>query len=175
MPAYTTIAKIKQEIPASRPDDPTTGLTFTSEAWDAKLTALLAERSAEVDDLVGSRYSFAYEENTQKFPDITSSPATPSVVEKITRWLVVYDALGYYGGTYAFSQDNEQPIRNKWKADAEKMLEKINPSDGSMPKMNISLSGDNLNSSYCYSLNDRPDDQQDEAIFNPDDLDAMWP
>lgn len=176
MPIYTTKAKVAGEIPADRPIDPATGADYTAEAWNTKLDALIAERSAEVDDRVGSRYTFAYNSSTQKFPQISDDVPTPAIIDRIVKYLVVYDALGFYGGTYLNAPEGEDSPRVRYLKDAEALLEQINPAvEGKLPKINISLSGAQLNSSFFTSENDRADDQQDEAIFNREDLDDNWP
>lgn len=71
MPTYTNSTAVLAELPASPPSQVT---DYT--AGD------IADASGEVEALVGNRFSLSYESNTQKFPDIGSSPATPSIIKR---------------------------------------------------------------------------------------------
>ena len=114
MPAYTTLAKVMAELPADRPNNPATELEFTAEAWQTRLTEIIAENSQLVDDGVGGNYSFAYKTSTQKFPDITDDPATPSTIEKICRYLCIVDALAYHSGYYTEGDNSARLRRRNW-------------------------------------------------------------
>ena len=160
MPVYTTVAKVRAELPSGEP----TG--YTTETWNTKLGELIAERSQYVDDGVGGAYSFSYKTNTQKFPDITDSAATPSSIEVITRYFVASDAMGIFGGSYNVGDPTP---KTKLRQKAEAQLKEIH--DG---KTSISLSGVSLRSSFLYTTNDRPTDQ-DDPDFDRDELDNLYP
>lgn len=116
MPKYTDVAALKAELPAGEPDG------YTSEQWIAKLTAIIEQKSQEIDDSVGENYAFAYEDGTQKFPEIDSTPQTPATIEKICRYLACSDALGYFSGIYSSGENDMRLRRRDW---AEKKIEKV--------------------------------------------------
>lgn len=161
MSAYVDIDDVKTELPTTRPKDPD-GNQYSESAWDAILNSLIGKYSQYIDDNVGSHYSFAYATNTQKFPDITDSPSTPSTIEEICNLLVVARALKYYGGTYNSKENN---IIARLRKDAKDMLKSIR--DG---EISISIDGSILKTVPFHSENDRVDGE-DDPVFNPDDLD----
>ena len=157
---YTTVAKVQAELPRGEP----TG--YTTETWATKLSELIAERSQYVDDGVGGAYPFSYNSSTQKFPDITDDPATPSRIEVITRYLTVSDAMGIIGGTYNIGEPSQKTLtRSKGEAQLKDILN---------GKLSISLNGISLKSSFLYTTNDRPTDQ-DDPDFDRDELDVLLP
>lgn len=79
MPTYCTSAKLTDNLPSNLPDD--IDATY--------LAAQISDASAECDELVGSHFSRVYESNTQKFPDITSTPETPKTIEQCALWLAL--------------------------------------------------------------------------------------
>lgn len=83
MAAYTSDANLLIELPNSLP----------SELSSAVRAQYISDASAEVDAWVGIRFGLSYVSGTQKFPDITASPATPAIIEKQARRLAA--ALGY--------------------------------------------------------------------------------
>lgn len=76
MPTYTDSTAVLAELPASPPTEVT-----NNTATD------IADASGEVEALVGSRFALAYESNVQKFPNIASSPATPSIIKLAATYL----------------------------------------------------------------------------------------
>lgn len=77
MPTYTTATAVEYGLP-SLPASITT----------AHKTQWITDASALVDAHVGSRFPVL--SSSQKFADITDSPATPPVIEVIARWLAMY-------------------------------------------------------------------------------------
>ena len=160
MPTYTTVAKVQAELPSGQPEG------YTAETWATKIGELISVCSQYVDDNVGSKYPFSYKTNTQKFPDITDEPATPSTIERITRWLVTSDALGYFQGMYNV---DDAEVRKKLREKAEYKFRAIQKGE-----IVISVSGVSLRTSFSYSVNDRADDE-DDLDFDRDELDILNP
>lgn len=79
MPTYCTSSKLTDNLPDNLP----TAMNATY------LASQISDASAECDELVGSHFSRVYESNTQKFPDITSTPATPKTIEQCALWLAL--------------------------------------------------------------------------------------
>lgn len=82
MPTYTTLTSVKDELPSSLPASLT----------DALLTTYITAGSAQVDARVGRAYPFAYNSASQKFPEITDSVPTPSIIEECARQLAAFRA-----------------------------------------------------------------------------------
>lgn len=154
MPNYTTVTKVKAELPSDPPED------YNATTWQAVIEQVISENSQYVDDNVGGNYSFDYESATQKFPEIDSDPATPKTIEKISRYLCAAELLAYYSGIYT-TEDNSQRLRRRnW---AEETLEKIRSGE-----IQISISGSNLYSISVYSESDFTD-----PIFTETSLDEF--
>ena len=77
MPTYCTDARLTEELLDDMPSEITTAYRSTQ----------ITDASSEIDALVGSLFPLAYSTSTQKFPDATSSPATPIVIQKCCVWL----------------------------------------------------------------------------------------
>lgn len=161
MPKYVSRSDILAELPTTRPNDPD-GNQYSEGDWNTILDNLIAKMSQYIDDNVGTRYSFSYNSNTQKFPEIDDSPATPATIEEICSLLVMAKALRYYGANYN-SKDNEL-IAGKLE-EAENKLQKIRTGE-----IQLSIDGTNLATVPVHSENDYTDDQT-EPVFNPDELD----
>jgi len=58
-----------------------------------------------VDSLVGDRFSLSYESSVQRFPNITSTPATPAVIEQCATYLAVSFCYVKLGETIRFNAD----------------------------------------------------------------------
>jgi hypothetical protein len=111
---YTTVDNVLSEIPGPVPE------TLTTE----KIESLIEDASRFVD---------ARLTNYAGFPDINASPPTPSLIEKITRLIVAYECMVFMGETRADQHAGEQ-----LKVLAEKLLDDLNPADGSPPRAFIS-------------------------------------
>ena len=79
MPAYCTEAQAKAGLPDSLPTDMNS----------AYFTTAIADASAEVDSLVGGDYPLSYASSTQRFPDVSDTPATPAVIKECAVWLTM--------------------------------------------------------------------------------------
>ena len=79
MASYCTSAKLTANLPGDLP----TSMNATY------LTTQITDASAECDELVGSRYARVYESNVQKFPNVSSTPATPKTIEQCALWLAL--------------------------------------------------------------------------------------
>jgi hypothetical protein len=152
MAAYTTLTKVKAEIPSGLPEG------YTQQTWDALLTGLITDNSQYVDDNVGGRYGFNYNSSVQKFPDITDSPATPATIEKICRFLCAADAYAYITRLFN-NDDNKRQFRRNW---AEGKLEEIREG-----VIQISVAGENISTVAAGSVKDF-----EENIFTEDTLES---
>lgn len=167
MANYTTRAKVKAEIPATPGIDPSTGSAYSAGDWNTKIDEVIVEKSQEVDDRVGGNYLFSYNSSAQKFPQITDSPATPSTIEKCCRYLCVVDLLAYHDGL--FNTQDESGMRLRRRNWTDKMLNDIQSG-----KTKISVDGGVLPTVVFDSTNDLPADDQDEMIFNREELDKRY-
>lgn len=156
MPTYTNSVAVLAQLPAS-PPTAVTDYTATD----------IADASGEVEALVGNRFSLSYESNTQKFPDIDSSPATPAIIKRCATLL----AASYQFLRLEKNIGSDGPTRSdKLREAARDLLESIRNGE-----ISISLSdGTAVTTSALEGVldtfyEDRPDN---EEIFNPTDLDA---
>lgn len=159
MPTYTTSAKVQLELPSTLPTDFVTNYMAT----------MIADASAIVEDEVGTDYAFNYNSSTEKFPAITDSPATPALIEKITRALAAAEGYVRLGEINKIS--DEESMEGKLREWAEEKLQKIR--DG---EIIISLSGTNLRTSKIDHVTDQHiyDDDATDPIFDRDSLDTHW-
>lgn len=97
MPTYCTDTRITEELMNNLP----------SEISAAYRTTQIADASAEVDALAGSNFPLAYSSSSQRFPNITDSPATPVLIEKCTIWLACSYIWTTIYATTRFSGDGE--------------------------------------------------------------------
>lgn len=108
MPAeYSNLANVKAELPSSLP----AGLT------DPTITGYIQIASSQVDAEVGPAYPFAYVTNTQKFPQKGSSPDTPGLIEKITRYIAAADCWAFMGETPPETGKSNQDRLKEWAAE----------------------------------------------------------
>lgn len=166
MPSYTDLVAVKAEIPNTPPSNPSTGESYSSDDWNTKLSSIISSNSQLVDDAVGGNYLFAYKDSTQKFPDITDSPATPGTIQAITRDLAICEALGYYSINYV-DADNAPRLRRR--NNAEKKLKDIREG-----VIKISVEGTNLftvATNVSYTREDVLDDERPD--MNIDTMDSL--
>lgn len=161
MPQYTTVTKLKAELPSDSPPD------YTEEEWNTKLLEIIQEQSQAVDDEVGGCYSFSYNSNLQKFPDIDDDPAAPATIEKCARYLAASDALGYYSAIYNADDNALRLKRRNW---AEQKLMKIANGD-----IKISLAGTVLFSYPSAETMNHRDTDSDDVVFSKDEMDNRLP
>ena len=76
MPVYTTLTELGYWLPDNLPATITTTLK----------TAMIANASSQIDARL-TRFELAYNSGTQKFPDVTDSPATPANINEICQML----------------------------------------------------------------------------------------
>jgi len=110
---YTTSTKVKEEIPGSLPESLT----------DAKIEGYIED---------ASRYIDARLPNYAGFSDIGSSPSTPRIIEKITRYLSVHDCLVFMGEMRGDPTTGSE-MRNL----AENLLDDLYPKDGTSSRAMI--------------------------------------
>jgi len=159
MPVYTTAAKVKSELPDSLPS-----------GWEAaNMTTLIADASGQVEDLVGPSYAFTQESNAQKFPEITSDPATPAMIEYCARLLAA--SMGYAN----LKEQNKlsgKDLETKLRTKAQNYLQQIREGE-----IVISLSGSNMKTNPIGHTTDQhiyPDDgDADDPIFNDDNFSSF--
>ena len=159
MPTYTTSAKVQLELPSTLPTDFVTNYMAT----------MIADASAIVEDEVGTDYAFNYNSATEKFPAITDSPATPALIEKITRALAAAEGYVRLGEINKIS--DEESMEGKLREWAEEKLRQIREGE-----IVISLSGVNLRSTRVDSVTDNHlyDSDDSNPIFNKETLDNFW-
>lgn len=80
MATYTTDARLLRWLPDTLP---------TSIDASGKRATYIIEASAWVDGAVGQRFTIGSESSIQKFPDVTSSPATPEVIQQAATFRAV--------------------------------------------------------------------------------------
>lgn len=92
-------------------------------AWNAELDKIIGKFSEYIDGEVGNSYQYAYYNGTQKFPNVTDTPATPSKIYEICRLLCLDGALEYYHPAQVLKKsfEGQMPYREQ----AEKELESI--------------------------------------------------
>ncbi len=156
MPTYTDSTAVLAELPSSPPTEVTD-----------KIATDIADASGEVEALVGSRFALAYEGNVQKFPDITSNPATPAIIKLAATYLAA--SKQYLRLEKIIGSDG--PTRTDLlRQRGEDLLDKIRAGE-----ISITLSdGTVLNTPLLQGVEDpvykdRPDPKE---IFNIDDLDT---
>ena len=164
MPNYTTVVKVKAELPSGEPKNPSTGITYTLSEWNAVIATLISENSQMIDDEVGGNYAFSYETNTQKFPEIDGSPSTPGIIEKICRYLCACDALAYFSGTYTEDDNSPRLRRRRW---AEDKLKSILKGDLKISVNGVCLYNISVGGIYIE------EDEDDRPIMNKTEMDAL--
>ena len=155
MPTYTTYAKVNADLPSGH------GIL------EATINTRISEASDEVDVRVGKKYARQYETNTQKFPDIDSDPATPSLVEKCCRWLVLAECFEDLGQDNRGDEetDGNVPAKIYYRRKAEKVLKEIATDD----VMDLNISVENK----FYYTEKYPDDESDfDRKFTNENLDS---
>lgn len=148
---YSNLANVKAELPSSLP----AGLT------DPTITGYIQIASSQVDAEVGPAYPFAYVANTQKFPQKGSSPDTPGLIEKITRYIAAADCWAFMGETPPETGKSNQDRLKEW---ASERLTSIR--DGGIV---ISSNGVRLKSTQVDYVTWR---DEDEVVFTDANLDT---
>ena len=112
MPTYTTTTKLGYWLPNPLPATITTAIQ----------NAAIADAGSEIDAVL-TKFGLAYKSNTQKFPDITDSPATPLIIDTCAQWIAAYNC---YTILKEINKDFEQKIGEILKGKANRRHEKIN-------------------------------------------------
>jgi hypothetical protein len=158
MPTYTTEEKVLDELPSNLPTN------FATNYMDE----FISDGSGQVETLVGPGYNFSYESSTQKFPNISSSPATPEMIEYCARLIAASLA---YAKLKEGNKLSGKDLETKLRAKAENNLESIREG-----RIVISLNGTNLKTNQMDHTEDQhmyPDDgQSDEPIFNDENFET---
>ena len=157
MPTYTTSANVQLELPSSLPTSP---VHFVN----TYMATMIADASAIVEDKVGTDYAFNYVSNTQRFPDMDS---TPPLIENITRVLAASQG---YVRLKEINKISSKDLETKMRDWAEEQLRQIREGE-----VVVSLGGVNLKTSKIDHVTDQHIYKSDETdpIFNRDSLDSF--
>jgi len=112
MPIYTTTTKLGYWMPSSLP----------AAITDAVKNAAIADAGAEIDAWL-PKIGLSYKNGTQKFPDVTDSPATPTIIDTCAQWIAAYNI---YVILKEINRDPENKIGEILKGKADRRLERIN-------------------------------------------------
>lgn len=112
MAVYTTNTRVKDEIPGDLPASLT----------DAKIDGYIGDASREID----GRLELLYE---VPFNDITAGTPTPIQVRNICNLLALHKSYIFM----SVSRDDESATKT-FVEEADRLLEELNPVDGSRPK-----------------------------------------
>lgn len=157
MPTYTDSASVLAHLP---PSPPTTVTNYTA--------ADIADASSIVESKVGPEFPLAYKSGTQKFPDITDSPATPAIIKLAATWLAAsfqYVRLGRP------AREGETSQADLFRERAMSLLDDIRSGE-----TDVILSGQSLRGTALASV-DNPyyENREDpKEIFNQTELDGHW-
>lgn len=155
MPTYCASADVLLELPPSPPSSVTDNIDTD-----------IAHASDLVEAGVGTTFPLAYSSNTQKFPDIDASPATPKIVALAAIYLAA--ARQYQRMGQLHEKDPNQRIILEDKAN--EILEKIREGE-----IDVVLSdGTSIYSSKLKGVEDPHYEDRNtpnqKAIFNPTEL-----
>jgi hypothetical protein len=112
-PLYTTVDRVKAEIPGSWPESVT----------DEMVMLAVADASRKIDAFLRTCYD-------TPFPDINDDPETPAVLETICRKLAAYQCLLWMGRVNAAGECNLKQI-------AMSELMRLAPSQGKTPMVRL--------------------------------------
>ena len=93
-PVYTTISKVKQELPAELP----------SELTDEIISQYIYDASRRIDAFLNGYYAVP-------FADINKNPSTPALIERLCRKLAINDCLIFLG---TINQIDVKPALEEW-------------------------------------------------------------
>ncbi len=103
---YTTIENVLLRIPTGIPKDfenriieanPEITEVEKSDAWLAKVLEIIEEASERIDAKL-KRYKRIYHDGTQKFPDVTDDPPTPSIIRILCEFECAYSTGVFFAG-----------------------------------------------------------------------------
>jgi hypothetical protein len=149
-------------LPASLPSS----LTATSHAL---ISTYIGDASGEIDERVGKKWARQYKTSTQKFPDITDTPATPKLVELTAIYLTLFWCFTKLGEENRGEDDNgREPMKVYYRKLAERLLKQIADDD------NVDL--DITTENPFWYQEKYPDDETDyDRVFTNTELDAYLP
>lgn len=158
MPAYTDDTTVLAHLPANPPNE-VTGYTDDD----------IADASAIVESKVGPEFPLSYKSGTQKFPDITDSPATPAIIKLAATWLAAsfqYVRLGRP------AREGETSQADIFRERAMSLLDDIRSGE-----TDVILSGQSLRGSALAGVDDSYYEEREDPkeIFSQDSLDSHWP
>jgi len=123
MPAYCLYTRVLNDLPTSLPSSLTTG-TY------ALIVTYIGDASGEIDERVGKKWARQYKTSTQKFPDITDSPATPKLVELCCVYLTLSMCFAKMGEENRGDEDNDRvPLKVYYRRLGERLLKEIANAD----------------------------------------------
>lgn len=156
MPTYTNSVNVLALLPTSPPTEVT---DYTA--------ADIASASQLIESGVGPNFAFNYESNAQKFPDITSTPATPAIIELVARYMAA--SLQFIRLKESVGED-EQTFAERYRQLAEEKLQQIRNGE-----VTVDLEGTNLMTTALIHSEDEIYEDLDEdqkPILNHDDIDT---
>jgi hypothetical protein len=156
MPTYCTTDDVLAELP----DSPSSKVTD-------KMSTDITKASQLVESGVGSRFPFNYESNTQKFPDISSSPATPTLIRQAATYYTAYFQWLRIKETI---NDGDKTQAQEYRDLAESFLEDIREG-----RKTVDLSAANIMGTSLLGVEDTQYADEDTEIFTKTELDNHWP
>ena len=158
MPAYCAYTRVLNDLPSSLPSS----LTATTYAL---VKTYIGDASGEIDDRVGKKWARQYATNTQKFPDITDSPATPKLVELCCVYLTLSYCFAKMGEDNRGDEDaGRLPLKVYYRNLAEKLMEEIAHSDS----VDLNITAENK---FDYQEKYPDDETEYDRTFTNDALD----
>ena len=158
MPSYCVYTRVLNDLPSSLPSS----LTDTSYAL---IKTYISDASGEIDERVGKKWARQYKTSTQKFPDITDTPATPKLVELCCVYLTLSMCFAKMGEDNRGDDDSGRvPLKVYYRKLGEDLLKKIAHDDD----VDLDISTENP---FWYQEK-YPDDETDyDRTFTNDELD----
>lgn len=139
-----------------------------TELTTGRIDALIISASNEVDDLVGPGFARSYNSNTQKFPQITDSPATPATVELCALWLTLSRCYEELSDEVNFgNEENSRPAKIYYRDLADKRLTMIRNRE-------ITLNVEGIEAEVIEKYFDATVEDGMDHIFKKSDMDALW-
>jgi hypothetical protein len=159
MPAYCLYTRVLNDLPTSLPS------SLTASTY-ALIKTYIGDASGEIDERVGKKWARQYNSSTQKFPDITDTPATPKLVELCCVYLTLSMCFAKMGEENRADEDaGRVPLKVYYRNLAEKLLIAIADSD----QVDLDISTENK---FWYQEK-YPDDETDyDRVFTNDELDT---
>lgn len=151
MATYTTSEKVFVFLPE---DLPSSVINY--------ITTDIADASSLVDARVGSRFGTVYENNTQKFPNIGSTPPTPAIIELAARYLAISQQFSRLGETVSEGEVSQAEL---YEQKADKLFAGIESN-----LFSVEISGESIKSSALDVVQDEIYETTDEPVHNTDDL-----